>query len=197
MRTGSHLPRPPILSWSRCLCLPTLDDIELRWVNNYCRGLKLGSGSPIHYRSIGQNVEHVIRSGPHSPDCGWFCLAVPQTSEGLVGGWEWSSPMAVSFGDLSASCLIRRPHPHGWDAIEFWDADKGEGIVYVFRNGCAANVQPVVLEGLEPDGSYELSFVDGRVSKTVNGQAFLTQGVPVELLEEMSSEIITIRHVDR
>jgi len=38
---------------------------------------------------------------------------------------------------------------------------------------------------------------EGPFSKTASGRALLTQGVRVELPEEMSSEIITIRHVGR
>lgn len=80
--------------------------LELRWMNNFGRAMVPDPGDPIHYRSIDENVEQLVRTGPYSPDCGWFSLAMSNAAEGLVGGWEWSGPMIVGFGGLNDPCLI-------------------------------------------------------------------------------------------
>ena len=86
---------------------PVPDDLQLRWLNNYCRGLKPRPSHPVHTRSVGENVRHFIETGPYSPDCAWFTLSIPGVPErGLVGGWEWSGPMAVGFGDWDGACLV-------------------------------------------------------------------------------------------
>ncbi|MCW5980411.1 MAG: alpha-galactosidase [Bryobacteraceae bacterium] len=85
---------------------PSTEPLELAWMNNYGRGMKPNPGNPIHRRTIGENVRHYVRTGPYSPDCAWFSLAMPGTAEGLAGGWEWSGPMAVAFGDNNDPCLI-------------------------------------------------------------------------------------------
>jgi hypothetical protein len=85
---------------------PTPDDLTLRWLNNYCRGLKPRPSHPVHSRSVGENVRATIETGPYSPDCAWFTLSPPGDAEGLVGGWEWSGPMVVCFGDDGGPCLV-------------------------------------------------------------------------------------------
>jgi hypothetical protein len=86
---------------------PTETDLHLRWLNNYCRGLKPRPSHPVHLRSVGENIVHAIETGPYSPDCAWFTLFPPGGDErGIVGGWEWSGPMSVTFGDQDGPCLI-------------------------------------------------------------------------------------------
>ena len=85
---------------------PVPEPLELHWMNNFGRAMVPDPGDPIHYRSIDENVEQPVRSGPYSPDCGWFSLAIPRATEGLVGGWEWSGPMVTGFGGSEEGCLI-------------------------------------------------------------------------------------------
>ena len=110
---------------------PVPQALELSWINNFGRGMKPNPGNPIHRRTIGENIEHEVRTGPYSPDCAWFSLAIaavpshnpidpladargsarspdrrPGRGEGLIGGWEWSGPMRIVFGDLKEPCLI-------------------------------------------------------------------------------------------
>jgi alpha-galactosidase len=93
---------------------PVPQPLELSWMNNFGRGMKPNPGNPIHRRTIGENIEHEIRTGPYSPDCAWFSLEIPGRREGLIGGWEWSGPMRVVFGDLKEPCLIHGgPDPEG------------------------------------------------------------------------------------
>jgi alpha-galactosidase len=81
--------------------------LDLRWINNYCRGMHPNPSHPVQLRRIQVNAEQSVASGPYSPDCGWFCLQVPGKSLGLVGGWEWSGPFKVNFGAIGGPCLIQ------------------------------------------------------------------------------------------
>lgn len=92
--------------------------------------------------------------------------------------------------------LIGRPHPRGWDATEFWDVDRGEGVVYVFRNAASDGNHAVVAKGLNGDSRYRLEFVDGGQSITLSGEQLMTRGFPVELPEQNTCEVITLRRVE-
>lgn len=85
---------------------PVAEDLELSWINNYCRGLKPSPAHPVHRRTVGTNVRHHVETGPYSPDCAWFTLEVPGTGAGITGGWEWSGPVSVGFGDWDGPCLV-------------------------------------------------------------------------------------------
>jgi alpha-galactosidase len=85
---------------------PGTEALELRWINNFGRAMIPSPGDPIHYRSIDENVAQSVRTGPYSPDCAWFSLGPPGSRLSLLGGWEWSGPMAVDFGGETDPCLI-------------------------------------------------------------------------------------------
>ena len=86
---------------------PTTDPLELHWINNFGRAMLPRPGNPIHTCTVTENVREVVRTGPYSPDLGWFSLEIQDRAESLIGGWEWSGPMAVSFGDLVDPCAIQ------------------------------------------------------------------------------------------
>jgi alpha-galactosidase len=79
--------------------------LELRWMNNFGRAMLPSPGNPIQSRSIDENTEQAIRTGPYSPDCAWFSLNLPD-GEAMIGGWEWSGPMAVSLTGGVDPCLL-------------------------------------------------------------------------------------------
>lgn len=85
---------------------PMTDPLELHWIDNFGRAMLPEPGNPIHRASVDDNIEMQIRTGPYSPHCAWFALAISGEAEGLAGGWEWSGPMVVSFGDRRNPCLI-------------------------------------------------------------------------------------------
>jgi hypothetical protein len=97
---------------------PDPTPLVLHWMNNFCRAMKPDPGNPIHCRSIDDNVDHEVSTGPYSADCAWFGLWISGQNEGLVGGWEWSGPMVVHFGDLLEPCLIHGGlDPQGMEEI--------------------------------------------------------------------------------
>jgi alpha-galactosidase len=79
--------------------------LELRWMNNFGRAMIPSPGNPIQSRAIEENTEQPIRTGPYSPDCGWFSLSLPE-GEALIGGWEWSGPMNVNLSGGVDPCLL-------------------------------------------------------------------------------------------
>lgn len=85
---------------------PSPDPLELHWMDNFGRAMLPNPGNPIHCASIDDNVEMAVRTGPYSPHCAWFALTLPGKGEGLAGGWEWSGPMEIRFGDRMDPCLI-------------------------------------------------------------------------------------------
>ncbi len=85
---------------------PSPRALELRWINNFGRAMIPSPGNPIQSRTIEENTEQFVRTGPYSPDCAWFSLGLPDLGELMVGGWEWSGPVAVGFGGGLNPCLI-------------------------------------------------------------------------------------------
>ena len=79
--------------------------LELRWMNNFGRAMLPSPGNPFQSRTIDENTEQAIRTGPYSPDCAWFSLALPE-GEAMIGGWEWSGPMAVNLSGGVDPCLL-------------------------------------------------------------------------------------------
>lgn len=85
---------------------PAAEPLELHWINNFGRAMMPRPGNPIHTCTVTENVRQLVRTGPYSPDFGWFSLQMVDGAESLVGGWEWSGPMVVAFGDLVDPCLV-------------------------------------------------------------------------------------------
>jgi alpha-galactosidase len=80
--------------------------LELRWLNNFGRAMIPSPGNPIQSRTVEENTEQAVRTGPYSPDCAWFSLAIPGAGESLIGGWEWSGPMVITFRGGVDPCLV-------------------------------------------------------------------------------------------
>jgi alpha-galactosidase len=104
--TGKSLLRVTRLDTFRLRVSPAPAALELHWINNFGRAMIPSPGNPIHRRTIDENTEHIVRTGPYSPDCAWFSLSIPGSGEYLIGGWEWSGPMSVGFGGGLEPCLL-------------------------------------------------------------------------------------------
>ena len=81
------------------------DPLHLQWINNFGRAMRPSPGNPIQSCALEENVTQAVRTGPYSPDCAWFRLSLP-SGEALIGGWEWSGPMAVQFDGGIDPCLL-------------------------------------------------------------------------------------------
>lgn len=104
--TGTRPLRLTRLDIFRLRVSPIAAALELRWINNFGRAMIPSPGNPIQSRAIEENTEQFVRTGPYSPDCAWFSLNLPDSSQTIIGGWEWSGPMVVGFGGGLDPCLI-------------------------------------------------------------------------------------------
>jgi alpha-galactosidase len=86
--------------------------------------------------------------------------------------------------------LLDRPHPRAWDAFEFYDPRRREGIVYVFRNDHAEAGRMVALNGLRSGASYRVTAVDAKTSVVLTGRALMSAGVSVIVPERNTSEVL-------
>lgn len=82
----------------------------------------------------------------------------------------------------------------GWTAWEFFDAEKEEGVIQLFRQDtCEENVCKVSLRGLNPDAYYKLYRFDGSVvQQRVKGSFLMSGNLTFRLSEKHSSDVIFI-----
>jgi alpha-galactosidase len=79
-----------------------------------------------------------------------------------------------------------------WIGWEFFDAEAGEGFLVVLRPKQSAVASSVVrLQGVEPDKSYELNFLDGSDARTVAGSE-LSAGMELTL-DPAGSKVVRFR----
>jgi alpha-galactosidase len=91
------------------------------------------------------------------------------------------------------------PRPDGvhWDGIEYWDPDRGEGVVFSFRGSIPDEPRHrFALSGLDPARHYKLHFQDGTSpDRTATGRE-LMQGLEVNLQAPLSSELTFLSDAD-
>jgi alpha-galactosidase len=91
------------------------------------------------------------------------------------------------------------PRPDGihWDAMEYFDPQSGQGVVYAFHG--SAETEPshtFLLRGLSAERSYTLRFQDGSSpNRTVSGEELLGKGVSVQLSQPNTSELIFLQEI--
>ncbi|MBN2579808.1 MAG: alpha-galactosidase [Pirellulales bacterium] len=84
-----------------------------------------------------------------------------------------------------------RPSKNGWDAFQYYDPQRGEGVMLVFRVQSPSAREVFKLDGLEPDAAYELRFEDHDVPPiTLTGRTLKRDGLPVQLPNRESSQIV-------
>jgi hypothetical protein len=84
-----------------------------------------------------------------------------------------------------------------WDGIEYWDPDRGEGVVFSFRGSIPDEPRHrFALSGLDPARHYKLHFQDGTSpDRTATGRE-LMQGLEVNLQAPLSSELTFLSDAD-
>jgi alpha-galactosidase len=88
--------------------------------------------------------------------------------------------------------VSERPDGVHWDGVEYWDADRGQGVVYAFR-GSEPNQDEhrFLLAGLDRRKSYRLHFEDGSSNDLeATGDGLMREGLRVRLGEPLSSELV-------
>jgi hypothetical protein len=71
-----------------------------------------------------------------------------------------------------------------------YDEKRGEGALYVFRNNHPSKRQNIILKGIDPARNYLVTYHDRQTAGKFPGNQLVTSGIPVELPEENSTELI-------
>jgi len=86
------------------------------------------------------------------------------------------------------------PRPDGvhWDAVEYWDPARRQGVVYAFRGSVADEVQHLfALKSLRDAARYLIHFQDGSSPDVeATGSDLMRQGLSVHLDRPLSSELV-------
>jgi alpha-galactosidase len=142
-----------------------------------------------------ENFRYMLRSGMQ----GWFTLMLDST--------RWShAQRAAALAELSLyksrlRPLIRTadlyhvaPRPDGkhWDGTEYFDADRGQGVLYAFHGTDDSEPSHAFrLLGLQPRRRYRIHFQDRSATDVVlSGDELMQGGVTVSLPLANSSELI-------
>jgi len=90
--------------------------------------------------------------------------------------------------------LSERPDGVRWDALEYYDAKRGEGVAYVFRGTTKDVEHRVVFKGLEAKGKYKVTTQDGSVAPTeTTGEELLGTGLRLHLSDAESSDLVHLQ----
>jgi alpha-galactosidase len=147
-----------------------------------------------------ENLLYMLRSGM----MGWLTLML-DTSVWTPDQHE-AAKQAIALYKERLRPLIRdarlyhiSPRPDGvhWDGIEYWDPVRRQGVVFAFRGSVLDEPQHTfTLAGLDPARQYKLHFQDGSASdRTASGRE-LMQGLAVNLLTPLSSELVFVSDAD-
>jgi alpha-galactosidase len=86
------------------------------------------------------------------------------------------------------------PRPDGvhWDGVEYFDANRHSGVLFVFRGSTVSEEQHVFpVQGVQASRNYRLHFVDSSTpDQTISGSKLLANGLTVVLPLPQSSELI-------
>jgi alpha-galactosidase len=90
--------------------------------------------------------------------------------------------------------VAQRPDGVRWDAIEYFDRQKGKGVVYAFRGSAPDDPSHSFrLRGLRASSTYKLEFADGSSpAGSATGRQLMSTGLRVTLTSPLTSELVFI-----
>jgi alpha-galactosidase len=87
--------------------------------------------------------------------------------------------------------ISERPDGVHWDGVQYWDAKRGQGVVFAFRGTTEENMHRFRLAGLDAGKSYRLHFADAtQPDRIATGHELMEQGLNVALNAPLSSELV-------
>lgn len=147
-----------------------------------------------------ENFRYMLRSGM----MGWFTLMLDTTSWSREQHDAARADLRLYKSTLrplirSADLYHVGPRADGksFDGIEYFDAERGNGVLYAFH-GVDDNVKTYtfLLKGLSPRHSYRVRFNDhSSADFTESGVKLMRNGVPVALPWQNSSELVLIEQI--
>ena len=83
--------------------------------------------------------------------------------------------------------------------MEYFDAAHGKGVLFAFHGSSTEETKHTfVLQGLDPDRLYQLTFQDhSSQGQSMSGSELMTQGVQVPLPVPASSELIFLDAISK
>ena len=148
-----------------------------------------------------QNFLYMLRSGM----MGWVTLMLDTSA--WTPTQHQAAKDAIALYKEKLRPLIRdahlyhiSPRPDGvhWDGMEYWNPQRGQGVVFAFRGSTTDEPRhKFALAGLNPARKYKLHFQDGTApDRTVTGRE-LAQGLEVNLPLPLSSELVFLLDAER
>ena len=148
-----------------------------------------------------ENFLYMLRSGM----MGWVTIMM-DTSAWTAEQHE-AARQAIALYKQKLRPLIRdarlyhvstRPDGAHWDAIQYWDPVRKQGVLYAFRGSIEDEENHVfVLQGLDAAKRYSLHFQDGSSQDTViAGKHLMKEGLAVHLSHPFSSELVLIEEAE-
>jgi len=146
-----------------------------------------------------ENFLYMLRSGM----MGW--LTVMQDTSAWTPEQHAAAKSEFEFYKRELRPLIRAadlyhlsPRPDGvhWDAIEYFDASRGHGALYVFRGSSPdRSIKAFPLRGLNSRAKYKLSFRDDASQNAVLTGRQLAAALKIRLAVPLSSEVVLLEQV--
>lgn len=147
-----------------------------------------------------ENFRYMLRSGM----MGWFTAMIDTST--WTREQHAAAAREIAFYKSTLRPLIResalyhvssRPDDHGWDGMEYFDGQRGIGVLYAFHGDEAKPASHAFrLKGLRAADRYRLHFRDGTSpDRTAKGDELMRTGVTVSLPLANSSELVVVERI--
>ena len=145
-----------------------------------------------------QNFLYMLRSGM----MGWMSIMLDTTA--WSAEQQTAARQAFALYKSQLRPLIRnanlyhvseRPDGVHWDGMEYWDPRSATGVLFAFRGSASDDPRHTFrLAGVPKNATYRIHFEDGTSpDQLVDGRQLSRQGIPVQLQDPLSSELVFIR----
>src|SRR5215471_17054938 len=143
-----------------------------------------------------ENFRYMLRSGM----MGWLSIMIDTnawTAEQHAAAKQeidlYKKALRPLIRDADLYHISARPDGIHWDAIEYWDPQRKQGVIYAFRGTTEESKHTFTLRGVDPARNYKLTFHDHSAKeRTARGRELATQGLKLALTVPNSSELIFI-----
>lgn len=148
------------------------------------------------------NFLYMLRSGM----MGWMTIMLdttawsPEQHEAARNAFTvYKEKLRPLIRDARLYHVSERPDGVHWDGMEYWDAVRGRGVVFVFRGSSPNETEHYfVLAGLDRGKRYRVHFEDGSMTDyEAMGGSLMSSGLSVQLSNPLSSELVFLDEVIR
>jgi alpha-galactosidase len=109
---------------------------------------------------------------------------------------DWLQQMEVKYGIMSFRQDLPgfgEPMEGMWDGFERINTEeKNGGIIGIFRHGSVESKRIVTVNYLDPDKTYEVKGLDGKVIETLSGKELKEKGLTVDLEQLYSGDLFEL-----